>query len=350
MSALTSAGAVFGQSPAGTGPAFHFIDAHVHMFEPTSAFYDFLQRSGMRMVTVAYVDKAEPIYADAAKEHAWEAAVSRKSHGRVAWCSTFDAQDWESSGFASRTIANLEKTFDQGAVAVKMWKTIGMKLTSSKGEFVLPDNPAFRPILDTIAKHNKTMYAHIAEPISSWMPLEKMKPLHALYYGAHPEWHMYKHPGCPPKEALLAARDRMLEQHPNLRVVGCHLGSMEEDVADVAQRLDRYPNFAVDTAERIPDLMAQPRDKVRAFLIRYQDRVLYGTDTVWDSSSREQDVMQRLRDTYARDWKYLATRQVLELDGKKVEGLELPEAVLHKIYYENAMRWVPGLAAARGRD
>ena len=82
----------------------------------------------------------------------------------------------------------------------------------------------------------------------------------------------------------------MLAAHPKLRVIGCHLGSMEHDVDEIAKRLDRYPNFAVDTAARVVNLMAQPREKVRAFLIKYQDRVLWGTDLMeitWDDPGRD---------------------------------------------------------------
>src|SRR5216110_196673 len=89
---------------------------------------------------------------------------------------------------------------------------------------------------------------------------------------------MYLHPERPSKERILTARDRMLAKHPTLRVVGCHLGSMETDVDEIAKRFDRYPNFAVDTAARVSYLMLQPREKVRAFLLKYQNRVLYGTD------------------------------------------------------------------------
>ena len=213
----------------------------------------------------------------------------------MAWGATFDAAGFESPGFAKRTIAALDQSFAQGAVAVKIWKTIGLLIRSKSGAYLMADDPALRPILDAVAARNKTLFAHLAEPITSWLPLEKQKPSHALYYGAHPEWHMYKHPGVPSKQAILAARDRMLAQHPKLRVVGCHLGSMEEDVADAARRLDRYPNFAVDTAARMPDLMGQPRDKVRAFLMRYQDRILYATDIVWTGTSKEADVMKELR-------------------------------------------------------
>ena len=71
------------------------------------------------------------------------------------------------------------------------------------------------------------------------------------YYSNNPQWHMFGKAGAPVKDAILAARDRVLARYPKLRVVGCHLGSDEDDLKRLAKRLDAYPNFAVDTAARV---------------------------------------------------------------------------------------------------
>jgi predicted TIM-barrel fold metal-dependent hydrolase len=132
--------------------------------------------------------------------------------------------------------------------------------------------------------------------------------------------------------------------NPKLRVVGAHLGSMEVDVNEIAQRFDRYPNFAVDTAARIPYFMLQPSDKVRAFLIKYQDRVLYGTDLGLMPEDKTVESLKEWTSTYERDWKYFATDQTVEYNGHKVQGLRLPESVLRKLYHDTAVRWIPGIA------
>jgi predicted TIM-barrel fold metal-dependent hydrolase len=118
---------------------------------------------------------------------------------------------------------------------------------------------------------------------------------------------------------------------------------METDVDEIAKRFDRYPNFAVDTAARMEYLMIQPREKVRNFLIKYQDRVLYGTDLEFLSDESTAEALKEWRETYARDWKFLATDQMLPYRGRKIEGLNLPEPVLRRIYHENAARWIPGI-------
>ena len=177
---------------------------------------------------------------------------------------------------------------------------------------------------------------------SCWEPPSQSADYNG-YYKLHPEWYMYPHPDHPSKETLLAARDHLLEMNPHLRVVGAHLGSMETDVNQIARRFDKYPNFAVDTAARVDYLMLQPREKVRAFLIKYQDRVLYGTDLILPVTANVQETLKKWEATYAQDWKFFATDETVVHDGKGIRGLKLPEPVVRKIFRENAARWVPGI-------
>jgi predicted TIM-barrel fold metal-dependent hydrolase len=225
-----------------------------------------------------------------------------------------------------------------------------MELKSKAGKYLMPDDPVFEPIFDHIEAQNKTLYAHIAEPMAAWLPLDPSNPDSGFYAEKTQRfWYMYGHPDRPSKAAILAARDHMLQRHPNLRVVGCHLGSMEEDVDDIAKRLDLYPNFVVDTAARVDDLMLQPREKVRAFLIKYQDRVLYGSDLeLVPELGKPAEQLPDWEEAYAREWTYYATADTITTnEGRTVQGLALPESVLRKIYHDNAVKWVPGFAPTR---
>src|SRR3954451_19760630 len=131
----------------------------------------------------------------------------------------------------------------------------------------------------------------------------------------------YTHPEWPSKGAILAARDHLTAENPKLRVVGAHLGSMETNVDDIARRFDLHPNFAVDMAARVPYFMLQPRDKVRAFLLKYQDRVLYATDLVVLPRSTTGATLAEFRNTYARDWKFFSTDQNVAYMGHTYQGL-----------------------------
>ena len=119
------------------------------------------------------------------------------------------------------------------------------------------------------------------------------------------------YPSC---EELLAARDRMLDKHPDLRYVGCHLGSMEWNTGKQAQFLDKYPNAALDMAARITHLKVQDRDKVRDFIIEYQDRLLYGTDIILRDANLEGSsselFQKKLRNVYQKYWAYFTKDEV----------------------------------------
>jgi hypothetical protein len=332
-------------SPAGDVASFSAIapiDVHAHVFANNAAVVALLKRLNVHILNICVVTQHGRGYDEAAPLNRTAREFRQSSEGREAWCSTFDPQDFAKPGFAERSVQVLNDTFAQGAIAVKIWKAIGMDLRRSDGSYLMADDAVFSAIYADIAAHNRTLVAHLAEPTSCWQAPNPDSPDYN-YYQQHPEWYMFRHPDHPAKETILAARDRLLANNPKLRVVGCHLGSMEVDVDDIARRFDRYPNFAVDTAERVQYLMMQPPEKVRAFLTKYQDRVLYGTDDALEPGDDPGRTLARWEDRYLRDWRYFATDQWVEYHSKKYRGLALPQPILRKIYHDNAVQWVPGI-------
>jgi predicted TIM-barrel fold metal-dependent hydrolase len=132
-------------------------------------------------------------------------------------------------------------------------------------------------------------------------------------------------------------------------MIGAHLGSLEYDVAVLAARLDRYPNFAVDISARLTDLAVQDSAKVREFFIQYQDRLLFGTDVVMGqkpstmSTADRKTTIEALRTVYQMHFDYFEREQPLLVRERKTHGLGLPAAVLEKFYLTNAKAWYPGL-------
>ena len=153
---------------------------------------------------------------------------------------------------------------------------------------------------------------------------------------------MYGHPERPSKDTILSARDRFVARYPKLRVIGCHLGSNEEDLVRLSKRLDSLPNFAVDLASRVRYLTGGDQDKVRQFLLKYQDRILYATDFTLGPGD-DTRAGQSLLATHDRDWSYFATSETVPTRAAPVQGLALPEGVVRKIFRENAIRWLPGI-------
>jgi predicted TIM-barrel fold metal-dependent hydrolase len=318
------------------------IDVHVHVFKVDPAFQALLEELNLTLLNILVVDDTLSYRKHLAPQVSDSLALVRSSHGHVALCTTFDPYKFNEPSFAAHSIRQLDETFAQGAVAVKIWKNIGMEVKNPNGKFIMPDDPKFAPIYKEIAKQGKTLMAHLAEPDVAWGPPDPSDPSWS-YYQENPQWFLYNKPDFPSKKTILEARDRVLASNPELRVVGVHLGSMEKDLDAIAKHFDQYPNFAVDTAARMEYLMATPSEKVRAWLIKYQDRVLYGSDLDLIADADVNGALNDWRSTYARDWRFLATDETFEQAGRKVHGLKLPEPVLRKILRTNALHWIPGL-------
>jgi predicted TIM-barrel fold metal-dependent hydrolase len=320
----------------------HPIDAHAHVLQSDPALTRMLERWNLHIVDILVVNDKDPARGSLDRQRAAALAFIRSAHGHASLCTSFDPFRISQPDFLKTTTDQLNQDFASGAIAVKVWKNVGMELKDQKGRYVMVDDPGLQPIFQNIAAHNKTLIAHQAEPDVAWTP--DSKAIDNSYYAQHPEWNMSKIPGAPSKAAVIASRDHLLAENPKLRVVGAHLGSMESNVDLVAQRLDHYPNFAVDTAARVPHLTIQPRAKVRAFLIKYQDRVLYGTDTDIIKRSDVQPSIAGWQKQLAEDWRYFSTADSFNYDGHMVKGLQLPLPVLRKLYHDNAVHWIPGLA------
>lgn len=325
--------------------ALNPIDAHTHIYKDDPAFSALFQRLKLHILDICLIDDRDPYFKAMEPQRADVLRMVHSTSGRAVLCTTFNPYGFEEPGFSQKVIRQLNQDFASGAVAVKIYKVMGMEMKSKAGKYVMADDPAFQPIYQDIAAHHRTVVAHLAEPDSCWKPPDPASPDYE-YYKQHPEEYAYAHPEWPSKAAILAARDHLLAQNPKLRVVGAHLGSMEADVNEMAQRFDRYSNFAVDMAARIPYFMLQPREKVRAFLMKYQDRVLYATDLVVMPQDNTEKSLQEWTSTYERDWKFFATDQTVEYKGHTYQGLRLPESVLRKLYHDNAVRWIPGIVGS----
>jgi hypothetical protein len=328
---LTAIPAVAALKPISAAePAFERIDTHTHIHRTAPALLSAMEGAGWKVLSICDCRAVGDEASDLEAMIRGTSEAYRKSKGRMAWAATFDPRGFESRDFAARTISSLQQYFDQGAIGVKIWKNIGMGIRSKSGEYLMPDNPAFTPIFEAVQRADKTLLAHLADLNAAWTPLDAANP-DSAYYKNHPEWLMYGRSGAPPKEAILAARDRILSRHPTLRVIGCHLGSSEEDLTQVAKRLDAYPNFAVDVAARVRFLARQQRENVRQFLMKYADRVIYGTDFRLGDGNDESAAKSFVA-SHEWEWSYFSSE------------LALPDNVLRLIFRQNAVRWLPGIA------
>jgi predicted TIM-barrel fold metal-dependent hydrolase len=317
------------------------IDSHSHVFEDLPALNDLLRRINVRTINVCNNGTDEHLET----MHTIAFDLYRKYPTLFPFESTFDLRHREDPDYSQQVIAFLDRTFQQGAVGVKIWKEVGIDIKDRNGKFILPDDPRFDPIYAHLAKRGKPLHAHLAEPIDAWRPLDPNSP-HYSYYSSNPEWHLYGKPEYPSHAAIIAARDNIMKKHPTLVVLGAHLGSLEHDLDGIAERLDRYPNFYIEVAARTRNLTRHPSEKVRALFLKYPDRILYGVDANWKpflrperaSPAQREGHIKMLELRYKADFDYYAGQGEITYSGRKTQALNLPRSVLEKFYHQNAER------------
>jgi len=315
------------------------IDAHVHLHGPADRFMAQAIADRFRVLTI---NVQYPDFPPIAEQQREAVSLRERYPGWVAFAATFSTEGFQAPGWSESAVRHIDEARAQGAVGVKMWKNIGMVLRNPDGSYVMPDDPRLEPVIAHLERASLVLLGHQAEPRNCWLPLEKMTVRGDRdYFREHPQYYMYQHPEMPAHDTILAARDRMLRAHPQLRFDAVHLASLEWDVDRVADFLERFPNAVVDLAARLVHLeyqAASDRQKVRRFLIRYQDRVLYGSDDSYGPDDADAHAVAEVHSGWVEDWRFLATSAHMhsgDFDAA-FRGLRLPRTVVDKIYRRNA--------------
>ena len=328
------------------------IDAHMHIQNyADTVFINQAEQDNFRFLNLnVFKSGGKPIE----EQQKFSAEMVQAFPGRNAWVTTFSLDNFNNEGWQEEVISYIKQSVENGAVGVKVWKNIGFFLKDENGKLVMIDHPRFDPVLDYLAKNHIPLIGHLGEHRNSWLPLEKMTVNgNRDYARAHPEEHMYLHPERPSYEDYINARDRMLEKHPDLVFIGAHLGSLEWSVDELAKRLDKFPNMSVDMAERVSHLQYQALtewQKVHDFFIKYQDRLVYGTDLrssamdiVNNGIKDPAGIKKHAHEVWMRHWKFFTNDQVMRVPKVEGEfkGLKLPRTVVDKIYRTNAEKLFP---------
>lgn len=315
------------------------IDAHVHLNNRDAGLIERAVADGFELVSVN-VDY--PDFPHVTRQYEQALSLQSEFPATVRFIASFSSEDWEDAGFGDRVIANLGTAREEGAVGVKVWKNIGMSVRDASGELLMVDDDRLDPIFAYLEAEGIPFLGHQGEPRNCWLPLDEMTVNNDReYFRTHSQYHMHLHPEMPSYEDQIAARDRRLEKHPNLRFVGAHLGSLEWSVDEMASFLDRFPMASLDTAARFGQLQYQSmhdRDAVRDFFIEYQDRLLYATDVATYSDDVGESVADEVHVKWLADWEYLTSDELIsvpEVNGE-FRGLKLPGEVIDKIYFHNA--------------
>jgi predicted TIM-barrel fold metal-dependent hydrolase len=238
----------------------------------------------------------------------------------------------------------IERAHQAGAKGLKILKTLGLYLRENitSGKLVKIDDPRFDPMWDACGQLNMPVAIHISDPVAFFTPTDRFNERYEELNN-HPDWSFYDH-DFPSNAELIEARNRMFARHPKTQFIALHVGNFSENLANVSENLDRFPNMSVDIAARIGELGRQPRTS-RKFFDKYQDRILFGTDATPHGDEFPQQVFNdKLYEIYFRfletadEYFDYAPAKVPPQGRWQIYGIELPEPILHKVYNQNAAR------------
>jgi predicted TIM-barrel fold metal-dependent hydrolase len=249
----------------------------------------------------------------------------------------------ESAGASIRAAARA------GAAALKVWKNLGLTLHDDRNTRVTVDDPRLDVIWRTAGEVGLPVLIHVADPVAFFAPLDDRNERLAELK-AHPDW-WFGGPGMPAFLELIDQLDRVIGRFPGTTFIGAHMGCYAEDLEVVGQMLERHANYLIDSSARIAEIGRRDRVEVRDFFIRHADRILFGSDF-----SRTRNLMQPgarapadEREYFARHWRYFETAErglehPIPVQGAwRVDGIDLPDEVLAKLYTHNAARVMPAL-------
>jgi predicted TIM-barrel fold metal-dependent hydrolase len=237
-------------------------------------------------------------------------------------------------GWADRAIAQLEADLKAGAVGVgEISKSLGLTIRKPDGSRLHIDDPDLDPVWDACARLKIPVFIHTADPQEFFQPIDMNNErwLELSLFGER----RYPADRFPRFEELLGERDRMFKKHPKTTFVAAHLGWLGNDLGRLSTLLDEMPNVNTELGAVLYDLGRQPRG-AHDFLVKYQDRVLFGKDAFEPS---EYPYYWRVFETKDEYFDYYRNYHAFW----KLYGLDLPDEVLKKLYYQNAVRITAGL-------
>jgi uncharacterized protein len=218
------------------------------------------------------------------------------------------------------------------------WKDFGLKTRDITGKVIGVDDPRIDPLWAKAGELGIPILWHMGDPAPMFQPINRFNERY-VELGRFPEWSFYGS-RFPSRETIHKGRENVLRKHPNTIIIGCHMGWNSDNLEYAAYLLDTYPNYYLDMSTTLSELGRQPYT-ARKFFIKYQDRILFGTDGGSLFGVKGWTVAK----FYRAHFEFLETENeyidypmqgAINQGSWKIYGINLPDEVLEKIYYKNA--------------
>lgn len=316
-----------------THSKFPFIDVHNHQWTMPIQDLDKLvvEMDSLNMGVMVNLSGFRGKYLEWSLDN-----VNKNYPRRFALFLNINFENLDDAGWPEEPLKLMEEAVKQGVKGLKVYKGLGLTDKDNNGNRIAIDDPRLDPIWAKCGALGIPVLIHSGEPNSFWKPKDKYNE---RWLELKQEPGRYRSPeNYPTFEQIIGEQHNVFRRHPETKFIDAHLGWFGNDLERLGKLFDEMPNVYTELGAVLAELGRQPR-MARAWMIRYQDRVMMGKDTY---KKEEYYTYFRVLETDDEYFDYYRKRHA----HWKMYGLSLPDSVLKKVYYGNALNVIPGIDAS----
>ena len=309
---------------------YPFIDIHNHQFDmPVKDLSDLVsEMDSLNMAFMVNLSGFRGQYLKMCLDN-----IKKNAPERLGVFVNLNWENIDSDTFLENNIKILRDAKKDGAIGLKVYKSLGLTDKDSNGNRIAVNDPRIDPIWEECGKLGFPVLIHSADPASFWKPKDKNNE---RWLELKQKPNRYRNPELFPSfESIIAEQHNVFEKHPKTIFINAHLGWMGSDLDRLSSHLDKYPNVVTEIGAVLAELGRQPK-RARKFFIDHQDKILFGKDAY---NQQEYYTYFRVLETEDEYFDYYRKRHAFW----KMYGLGLPDSILKKVYYKNALRILPSI-------
>ena len=309
---------------------YPFIDIHNHQFDmPVKDLSDLVsEMDSLNMAFMVNLSGFRGQYLKMCLDN-----IKKNAPERLGVFVNLNWENIDSNTFLENNIKILRDAKKDGAIGLKVYKSLGLTDKDSSGNRIAVNDPRIDPIWEECGKLGFPVLIHSADPALFWKPKDKNNE---RWLELKQKPNRYRNPDLFPSfESIIAEQHNVFEKHPKTTFINAHLGWMGNDLDRLSSHLDKYPNVVTEIGAVLAELGRQPK-RARKFFIDYQDKILFGKDAY---NQQEYYIYFRVLETEDEYFDYYRKRHAFW----KMYGLGLPDSILKKVYYKNALRILPSI-------
>ena len=307
---------------------YPFIDVHNHQFDmPIKNLPKLVsEMDSLNMAFMINLSGFRGLYLRKSLEN-----IKKNAPTRFGLFLNIDFEDIDAKFFSETQVALIDSAVKAGVMGLKVYKSLGLTSKDNKGARIAINDIRLDPIWKACGDNNIPVLIHSGEPASFWNPKDKFNE---RWLELRQKPNRYRDPEINPSfEEVIAEQHDVFRKHPNTTFINAHLGWMGNDLDRLGEHLDHYPNVLTEIGAVLAEIGRQPI-RAKQFFTTYQDRILFGKDSY---NVSEYYTYFRVLETNDEYFEYYRKRHA----HWRMYGLALPDSVLKKLYYKNALKLFP---------